>query len=82
MIKVTVELLPGGGEEGRKVLSEVFIYNDLTGTLRRGNYRVKRHRFGPDDAQVLNFPRQSYSALELVRRALEALHVAKGKRAL
>ena len=81
MIRVAVELWPGGGAEGKETLREVFIHNlGTTDTPRRGNYGVRTGRFGPDLATVEDYPRQAYSPLELVFRALKALREAKGGR--
>ena len=38
MIKVTVEILPFGFEEGRRTIGEMTIANDGTGNHETGNY--------------------------------------------
>ena len=73
MIRVAVELWPGGGQKGKKTLKEVFIHNLGTGTPHRGDYGVRLDRLGVDQAVVPNYPRLAYSPLELVFRALQAL---------
>ena len=80
MIRVAVELWPGGGEKGKKTLKEVFIHNLGTGTPRCGNYGVRSDRLDLDSAVVEDYPRLAYSPLELVYRALGALRKAKNGR--
>ena len=41
MLRVTIELLPSGAEEGKRTLGVIDIANDLTGDLDTGNYVVK-----------------------------------------
>lgn len=41
MIRVTVELLPYGYEEGKVMIASGTITNDGTGTLELGNYRAR-----------------------------------------
>ncbi len=41
MIKVTVELLPHGSEEGKRVLGIMYISNDASGDENIGNYNGK-----------------------------------------
>jgi hypothetical protein len=40
MIRCTIELLPGGSEERKRVIGCVEIANDATGTAQVGNYGV------------------------------------------
>lgn len=81
MIRVAVELWPFGGEEGKKTLKEVFIHNlGNSDDLHRGNYGVRTSRIGAIQAWVPNYPRLSYSVLELVYRALAGLRESKNGR--
>lgn len=42
MLKITVELLPRGSEEGKETIATGFIHNDLTSIgLDTGNYLAK-----------------------------------------
>lgn len=46
MIRVTIELLPGGLEKGKKHLGTMEISNDLSGTPEVGNYNVRLSKWG------------------------------------
>lgn len=75
MIRVTVELLPGGYETNKRKLAQVYISNDCTGTRTRGNYCAKlwRRRFQPwRTTEVKDFPRTRLGALDLLYRVLKA----------
>lgn len=83
MIRVTVELIPGGGSTA-KHLGTAIISNDLEDSLetdgRRGSYMVKLSKWGKPDCRVKsnvwrtgrvrNFPRQSRGPWDLLYRAL------------
>lgn len=74
MIRVTIELLPYGRNEGREILKVIDIANDGTGTVDRGNYKV---RFGEQtwkDKVVTNWPRQSYPVDKLLYKVLDTIH--------
>jgi len=87
MIKVTIELLPFGSEADKTTLGEMFIWNDGTGSSNRGNYKfwygakgntmaeLRKVKLGdkPPKGVLLDFPRKSYSAFELVKRCLNAV---------
>lgn len=72
MIRVTVELLPFGKEEGKKKLSEIHIANDGSGTTERGNYMA---RINPKQEYshkvVTDYPRKSYHVNHLVYKTLK-----------
>lgn len=73
MIRVTVELLPFGQEEGRRILTVFDIANDGTGSSNIGNYKARKSPEKPWDEQlVLNYPRKSYHVRELLLRVLQA----------
>jgi hypothetical protein len=78
MIRVHIELESARGPHRDRTLGWVIIRNDGTShSLSRGNYTVEARRPGGRRERVTavrNFPRQSRSALELLRRALNALH--------
>ncbi len=59
------------------LLGQVDIWNDATGTGTRGNYRfcVRGKRKVLAEGEIKDFPRKSRSALELLRRCLEAAQV-------
>ena len=75
MIRVTLDLDSALGADRDRLLGTVNIIN-VGGDAQRGNYTVMarngsgRLRY----AVVKNFPRKSRTALELLRRALNALH--------
>lgn len=77
MIRVTIDLLPGGDEGRKRTLHVIEIWNDLVGTLRnqkRGNYgyRIgKSNRRGwAKQGRIEGFPRMSLNAVRLLQRVL------------
>ena len=76
MIRVTVEMYPGGGKKGKRLLGMAIIANDGTGTETRGNYNagfgMRTGRTGKMKyyATVENFPRKSLDVWHLLRRCL------------
>lgn len=75
MITVTVALHSAVHPRRSRELASIVIVNDGTGNSRQGNYQVAatRHRRRVYRASVQDFPRRSRSALELLRRGLNAL---------
>ena len=80
MIRVTVELIPGGWEDspGRNEIGRMEIANDGTGDEKTGNYDIDLFRRGSSTAiqrvgYVDNYPRKSASIWKLVKRALEVV---------
>lgn len=72
MIRVSIDLLPYGSEEGKKRLATMDIANDGTGTSERGNYKVRLHPNKEwDEKVVTNFPRKSYPVYKLLYLALK-----------
>ncbi len=76
MIRVTVELLPGGFGPV-KHLGTAIITNDGTGTPTRGNYNVQLSRRGAPKsiwrrARVHGFPRKRLGSWHLLGRAITA----------
>lgn len=72
MLKVTVELLPGGREEDKKLLGTVLIAN-IGGTETQGRYLGsvwgKRGRY-VGQTEIKKFPRKRLLAWDLVYRVL------------
>lgn len=70
MIRITIELLPLGREEGKRVLGKMEIANDGTGNAVIGNYRGELHaeytRVSPRRGRVMNFNRRGQSVWSLV----------------
>lgn len=75
MIVVTLDLKSAISDDRSRRLGTVLIANE-GGDRRRANYDVRATRDGKRvyNARVEAFPRGSRSALELLRRALNALH--------
>ena len=84
MIRITVELLPGGDPHHTEVLGVASIENDQTGDLVNGNYKATLRDGGNygdfDDhpligrGEVKDFPRESHGhhVWDLVRAALNS----------
>ncbi|ANB72638.1 hypothetical protein AYM40_09855 [Paraburkholderia phytofirmans OLGA172] len=71
MLRITVELLPGGHESGRRILAHADISNVKSGAL--ANYEVELH----DDilgnigaASLTGYPRMAASVWDLVARCI------------
>lgn len=80
MIRVTVEMIPGGDDNLAYVLAQGVIINDDTGDKTHANYdcgftrqATKRNREPAiwRAGRVENFPRSSLNVWSLLRRALE-----------
>jgi hypothetical protein len=83
MIRVTVELVPGGVESRRRLLGTMHIVNTGEGTETRGNYRATRYgKTGRKGAtgEIHGHPRLADSMWELVRKALEATKIRRGSK--
>jgi hypothetical protein len=78
MIRVTVDLLPHGSEEGKRTLTTFDIANDGTGDAERGDYKF---RTGPNkewiEKIVTNYPRQAYPVRKLVYLVLKNFYEPK-----
>lgn len=82
MIRVTVELLPGGYEEGKRTLGVATISNDMEDTMQTdgslGSYRVKLSKSGAKvdetwkTGRVTGLPRKRLGGWDLLFRALRA----------
>lgn len=79
MIRITVEMLPGGDEDKSYVLAQGVIVNDGKGTKGVGNYtygltrQVKRRGVDPGigyEGSVQDFPRQRLNVWHLLRQCL------------
>lgn len=70
MLRVTVELLPGGSEERKRTLAVLEIANEGTGTEEYGNYRgsLRAEYTGPRGrtGHVRQFRRRSQSVWSLI----------------
>lgn len=77
MIRITVELVPRGNENKKRVIGTAVIANDASGTPKIGNYeaalstRHKKPRVWKSVA-VDHFPRQRLGAWDLLYRVLRA----------
>jgi len=75
MIRVTVELLPGGCEVRKKTIGTAHISNNLTGTPTRGNYNFTLYDAGGKwwkAGTLSGFPRKKLLVWDLLFRALLA----------
>lgn len=69
MLKVTVELLPGGDESKAKMIGVMLITNDGTGTADSGNYvaaMMAEYLREPRKGRLTNFNRKTQSCWSLV----------------
>lgn len=81
MLRITIELLPHGLEENKKILGIAEIINDLTGDEESGNYKVKIWNLNDKTGRlqlwkkgsVKNFLRQKLTVWHLLSRALQEL---------
>lgn len=83
MLRIIIELWPQGSYENKRTIGVMDIYNDGSGTERRGNYgyRVFKRRATVDgfsarlpisrEGRIKNYPRKSYSVWILVKRVLQ-----------
>lgn len=71
MLRVTVELFPHGQVSQGKILKQVFIANDGTGTPELGNYHV--YSYGLCDTYIKRHKREQ-SVLALVGKACSKMH--------
>mgnify|MGYP000072969658 CR=1 FL=1 len=82
MLAIKIEIWPYGDEDHAEEIGRMYVTNDGSGTLDRGNYDVHvcrkdnlRRPTDPDsnatrEARVEDYPRKSYNVWQLVKRAL------------
>lgn len=77
MVRITVELVPRGNENRKRLLGSLDIIN-VGGTLARGDYRIrrrgKRGQVVGQEGAVQDYPRLAKSFWHLVERAIQATH--------
>jgi hypothetical protein len=71
MLRITVELLPKGHEEGKRCLGTMDIWNDATGDLETGNYKFRIFQWGTPkrvwkSGELKGFPRQKRGPWDLL----------------
>jgi hypothetical protein len=67
MIRVTVELLPHGSEENKRILGVMLIANDSTGSATVGNYvGSMTTEYGQRSGHVTGFARKAQSVWSLI----------------
>ena len=74
MLRITIEMLPGGQEEGKYVMATGIIKNDGTGDKMRGNYKwyfQNRSRRSLRKGRVTGFQRRSRGPISLLMMVLE-----------
>ena len=82
MIKVTIELWPGGCEDRKRTLATGTITNLGTGSPTQGNYFVDlRDKAGRpwQHCSIARFPRKQLLAWDLLYRALEKVVGARNQ---
>jgi hypothetical protein len=72
MLKITIELLPYGKEEGKKVLHEMSIVNNGEGTPDSGSYNFKPSFHESWNINIVtNYPRKTSTAMKLLSDCLQ-----------
>ena len=82
MLRITIELLPGGNENRKKIIATGTITNLGTGNLSHGNYFVDlRDKAGRPwkHGTIFGFPRRRLLAWDLLCRSLSRLLGARNK---
>lgn len=81
MIRITIELVPYGYEEGKKEIGKGYIVNDGTGSVEDGNYYAYFNYEGYSTyvSRVEKFPRTEKNVWELLQKALVKKKKDKGK---
>lgn len=87
MIVVKIEIWPFGSESNKREAGRMYLFNDGTGTEKRGNYNVRvcrKGKYEPDremihegkgctrTGKVSNYPRISYNIWRLITKALKS----------
>ena len=76
MLRVTIELLPYGGTNGKRTLETILIANDGTGGIAEGNYDVASiGERGERRGRVENHMRDEHVTV-LLAKAIDALNKA------
>ena len=70
MIRVTVELVPQGVEHEKKEIGSMKIINNMTGTLKKGNYNVIVSGKESDAYTIKGFKRLELDVFDLIKAAL------------
>ncbi len=81
MIRVTIEMLPGGNTECKRLIGQIEIVNDGTGTEEIGHYDVVITKEPPiakargiwKKGKVRNFPRKKLGPYDLLYKVCEEL---------
>ncbi len=81
MIRITIEMVPGGIDAAAYTIAQGVIVNDGHGTQRTGNYHYgitrQRKRTGPEDpgiwkrGHIESFPRKRQNIWYLLKRVLD-----------
>jgi len=76
MIKIIVELWPLGFEQNKKILGEMEIANDTTGTRTQGNYSFRISKQGNEGiwkrGSLIGFPRKQKNVWHLLFLCLKS----------
>ncbi len=74
MIRIDLSLLPAGFEKNKRELGFIEIWNDLTGTLSKGNYKyrvVRKRARKKIEGCIIGFPRKRKNAFDLLLLVLK-----------
>ena len=77
MIKITIELLRHGNWNDRKKIADATIWNDCTGSARRGNYKYKvwkKRETEWKSGEIKEFARKSRSVWRLLYLVLKDIY--------
>ena len=79
MIRIDIDLFPGGFEDDRENLGYIKIWNDGTGSKTKGNYRYKAMKNGRQKAEgsIKGFPRKQRDVFRLLECVIEDMYPQK-----
>jgi len=81
MIRIKIDLIPGGLKAAKKELGIVEIWNDGTGTPENGNYcyEITKHSGEKSEGRITNFPRKKEDVYCLLWRVMGSYRWDKDK---
>jgi len=79
MIRITVEIVPYGIEDSKKVIGIAKIWNDLTGAKTTGNYKYKvsgkkNKLLRNGDGRITGFKRKKENVWKLIYLVLKDIY--------
>ena len=81
MIRIDLDLFPGGSEDGRENLGHIKIWNDGTGSKTKANYcyRVMKNGRQKAEGRIEKFPRQQRDVFRLLQCVIEDMFPLRAK---